>query len=278
VERTDIPDGPDKRAVYQNCSRYYDLIDEGGPDPEGRGRLYEFIEAADLVLDVGCGTGANRPYLPAGARYVGVDVSPVARARSAASHDDETWFVAGDSARLPFRGDSFDAVISTYSMEHFADPRHALDEILRVCRPHGRIVLVSPAWERPSEAPPSLDRQMASPGFRIRYVLTRTLRLLRMCIDRRRCYFTTIPTPVIDPGDYVPDSDAVYILCIREIVNYFVAKGATVRYVRTVVRRYRRPLLRHLWYNMKTLLKNAPHRKYFGTRLFLVVEKAGDAS
>jgi demethylmenaquinone methyltransferase / 2-methoxy-6-polyprenyl-1,4-benzoquinol methylase len=266
------------QAVYQRCERYYDLIDEGGPDPEGRGRLREFVSDGELVLDAGCGTGANRAYLPDGARYVGVDISAVARERVAGARGTVASFVCGDVGALPFRDNTFDAVVSTYSLEHFAQPRQALDEMLRVCRPRGRIVLISPAWEMPRDAPPSLAREMTSATFRLRYVLGRTLRLLRMCVNRRRYFFDTIPTPVMDPVDYVPDSDAVYIVSIREVVNYFVANSATIRYVRTVVRPYRRPLLRHAWYNMKTLLKNAPHRKYFGTRLFLVAEKTGAES
>ncbi len=265
-------------AVYHSCERYYDLIDESGPDPKGRGRLREYVSDGDLVLDTGCGTGANRAYLPEAVRYVGVDISAVARERAAGSQDIAASFVCGDVGALPFRDDTFDAVISTYSLEHFAEPGRALDEMLRVCRPHGRIILVSPAWEMPREAPPSLAKQMTSPVFRFRYVLRRTFRLFRMCINRKLYFFDTIPTPVVAPEDYVPDSDAVYIVSIREVVNYFVANSATVRYVETVVRPYRRPLLRHGWYNVKTLLKNAPYRKYFGTRLFVVAEKAGAES
>ena len=45
----------------------------------------------------------------------------------------------GESHRLPFATDAFDAVISTYALEHFVFPRESLEEMWRVCRPGGRV-------------------------------------------------------------------------------------------------------------------------------------------
>jgi SAM-dependent methyltransferase len=99
------------------------------------------------VLDVGCGTGvvaitASR----AGARVNGLDLTPelleVARQRASALGVTVEW-VAGDAEALPFEDGSFDRVASAFGVQ-FA-PRHAVvaRELVRVCRPGGRIVLVN---------------------------------------------------------------------------------------------------------------------------------------
>jgi len=49
--------------------------------------------------------------------------------------------VVGDVASLPFDDGSFDLVVSTFSMHHWADPAAGLSEIGRVLRPEGRALI-----------------------------------------------------------------------------------------------------------------------------------------
>jgi SAM-dependent methyltransferase len=99
------------------------------------------------VLDVAAGTGnlALRA-AAAGAQVVGLDLAPelfdTARRRA------EEWgvvvdWVEGDAEDLPFEDHSFDVVLSAFGVQ-FA-PRHQIvaDELVRVCRPGGRIGLVN---------------------------------------------------------------------------------------------------------------------------------------
>lgn len=104
--------------------------------------------AGESVLDAGCGTG-NAALLAAraGARVTGVDPAErlvgVARERSAAAGLDAT-FAVGDATALEFADSSFDAVISVFAVVFAADARAAASELVRVARPHGRILLT--AW------------------------------------------------------------------------------------------------------------------------------------
>ncbi len=105
------------------------------------------IAAGDEVLDVATGTGnvAIKAAL-AGAQVTGLDLTPelLATARGRADQADVVvdW-VEGDAEALPFDDAHFDSVLSVFGVQ-FA-PRHQVvaDELVRVCRPGGRIGLVN---------------------------------------------------------------------------------------------------------------------------------------
>jgi SAM-dependent methyltransferase len=99
------------------------------------------------VLDVAAGTGnASLPAAWRGADVTASDLTPElledGRRRAAADGLDLDW-VEADAEALPFADESFDVVISAIGAM-FA-PRHqaAADELVRVCRPGGRIGLLS---------------------------------------------------------------------------------------------------------------------------------------
>jgi SAM-dependent methyltransferase len=109
-------------------------------------------EAADLqagwrVLDVATGSGnAAISAARRGCEAVGIDYVPAllerGRLRAAAEHLD-VEFLDGDAENLPFSDASFDAVVSIYGVMFAPDHRKAASELVRVCRPGGRIALAS---------------------------------------------------------------------------------------------------------------------------------------
>lgn len=110
------------------------------------------------VADIGCGTGIyTGELLAAGARVVGVDISPEMLAIAAAKNEeygDAVRFLAGDAAALPFADGSFDMVTSITAMEFFSKPADCLQEMYRVVKPGGRLIVatlgsLSPwSWQR----------------------------------------------------------------------------------------------------------------------------------
>jgi SAM-dependent methyltransferase len=103
------------------------------------------IEPGMEVLDVACGTGnAAIPAAQQGARVTGIDLSPgllaMARERGAEAGVQVDW-LEGDAQSLPFGDDSFDRVISAIGHMFAPDHKRAADELLRVCRPGGRIAI-----------------------------------------------------------------------------------------------------------------------------------------
>ncbi|MFF5359759.1 methyltransferase domain-containing protein [Streptomyces scabiei] len=103
------------------------------------------------VLDIGCGDGtaaATAAPLLTGHRVVGVDWSQDAlrRARTRIPYAIRGELTDGG---LPLRAESADAVLFSEVIEHLVDPDAALDEIRRVLRPGGHLMLSTPnlaAW------------------------------------------------------------------------------------------------------------------------------------
>jgi len=105
------------------------------------------LRAGEQVLDVACGNG--NAALAAARRFcqvVGVDYVPALldRARQRAEAEGlDVSFKEADAEALPFPDDSFDAVLSTCGAMFAPDQEQTAAELLRVCRPGGRIGMVN---------------------------------------------------------------------------------------------------------------------------------------
>jgi len=121
--------------------------------------LKHFGELTDkTVLDAGCGKGRFARVLleryPR-ARITGLDISE-AMLRGASP---DIGRIAGTLTELPFASCAFDFAYATESLEHAVDTVAAVDELCRVLKPGGRLVIIdknaehwgkleTPIWER----------------------------------------------------------------------------------------------------------------------------------
>lgn len=115
-------------------------------------RLVELadVHVGDQVLDVAAGSGnAALPAARAGAVVTALDITPVllevGSSRATAAGLNVEW-VLGDAQEMPFAAASFDRVLSCVGVQFCADHEAAASELIRVCRPGGRIALI--AWTR----------------------------------------------------------------------------------------------------------------------------------
>jgi SAM-dependent methyltransferase len=105
------------------------------------------LRAGERVLDVACGNG--NASLAAARRFcqvTGVDYVPalLERARERAKAEGlEASFQEADAEDLPFPDASFDVVLSTCGAMFAPDQEQTAGELLRVCRPGGRIGMIN---------------------------------------------------------------------------------------------------------------------------------------
>jgi ubiquinone/menaquinone biosynthesis C-methylase UbiE len=105
------------------------------------------LRAVQKVLDVATGNGNTA--LAAARRFCdvsAVDYVPylleLGRQRAAAEQLNIN-FVEGDAENLPFPDSSFDVVVSTFGVMFAPDQEKAASELIRVCRPGGKIGLAN---------------------------------------------------------------------------------------------------------------------------------------
>jgi ubiquinone/menaquinone biosynthesis C-methylase UbiE len=99
----------------------------------------------ERILDAGCGTGVfTLDFLAAGAEVVGLDISRPMLSFAVKKVAGYPFFkVQGDILYLPFKDNSFDKAVSVTALEFIEDAKGAVDELFRVTRPGGCVVVAT---------------------------------------------------------------------------------------------------------------------------------------
>jgi phosphatidylethanolamine/phosphatidyl-N-methylethanolamine N-methyltransferase len=136
------------QSVYARLAPFYDVI-YGASLEHGRRRAMRRLapQPGEAILEVGVGTGLSSLLYPRQCRVAAIDLSAPMLARARARLDRHgaahVRLCRMDAARLAFRDGEFDAVYAPYVLNVVPDPIPVAREMLRVCRPNGRIVLLN---------------------------------------------------------------------------------------------------------------------------------------
>jgi demethylmenaquinone methyltransferase/2-methoxy-6-polyprenyl-1,4-benzoquinol methylase len=147
-------DPHDVATMFDGVARRYDLTNDVlslGQDRAWRKATLKALDAlpGETVLDLAAGTGtSSEPLADAGVRVVPCDISTGMLTVGKRRRPDLP-FTAGDATALPFADGSFDAVTISFGLRNVVDTAGALEEMRRVTRPGGRLVVCefsTPTW------------------------------------------------------------------------------------------------------------------------------------
>ena len=134
--------------VYTAYSVFYDLIFDRF-FCQSRKAAIRCMEIApeSKVLEVGVGTGLSLPLYPRHCEVVGIDLcESMLRHGKKRVHEhrlDHVTLLKMDACRLEFEDNTFDAVSASLLISVVPNPRKVLQEMIRVCKENGRIVLLN---------------------------------------------------------------------------------------------------------------------------------------
>ena len=134
--------------AYARWAPFYDLVFAAIMKPGRKAAAASASRDNGLVLDVGVGTGLELPMFTPATKIVGVDLSEpmLQRARDRVKRDrlgSVIGIVRMDAMQLAFNDDTFDCAVAPFVLTVVPDPAATLDELLRVVKPGGEIVLVN---------------------------------------------------------------------------------------------------------------------------------------
>jgi SAM-dependent methyltransferase len=101
------------------------------------------LQEAFLVLDVASGSGLLAAMAaPHVRRVISTDITPEMMAQAKSKGIRNLRFVLAAAERLPYPDQSFDRVITRYSLHHMFDPQPVVHEMYRVCQRDGQVMVI----------------------------------------------------------------------------------------------------------------------------------------
>ncbi len=114
-------------------------------------RLYKRLKPGMKVLDVGCGEGSKIIHAYQDIKNLkcaGIDGSKIGIQR-ARKQNKNIKFLCHDIEKLSFKDNTFNITYSTYVFEHTTKPQKILNEMIRVTKKGGKVIIVCPNFGSP---------------------------------------------------------------------------------------------------------------------------------
>jgi ubiquinone/menaquinone biosynthesis C-methylase UbiE len=232
-------------SFYQNPPpSYYQIADKSPaqytPDQQPfHCDLISRVSSGDRVLEAGCGTAHLCPLVEQqGGNYTGLDHSEDLLNDNRRKFPQARFF----SVKSP-PAETYDLVVSMYTIEHVTNPPAYLESLWRYCRPGGLIAIICPEFiDSPGFAPSIFFGQ--TPG-RFKEKLKK-LALFdasthwldfkifaprwkrRAQADAPGAFWINLNPRILRDHHYGIDTDAVHLVQLRDLVWFFQSKGADI--------------------------------------------------
>lgn len=140
-------DNEKTKRRYDRIAPYFDALEgflEGLFFSDWRKTLWSKVQG-EHILEVGVGTGKNFPYYPENSRITALDFSEKMLERAKAKQlrkNVKVELELMDVQSLCYADNSFDTVIATFVFCSVPQPNRGLQELYRVCKPGGKVLLL----------------------------------------------------------------------------------------------------------------------------------------
>lgn len=133
-------------AMFDTVAESYDKTNDllsFGQDRIWRKKVLKEVNpvSGQTILDLAAGTGSSSiVFKKPGVRVIASDFSKGMLEVGKKRHP-ELEFVFADATKLPFENNSVDAVTISFGLRNVQEPKVALNEMLRVLKPGGKVVI-----------------------------------------------------------------------------------------------------------------------------------------
>lgn len=131
---------------YNRIANFYNFFTRNkGVDKISAGtqRVLDNIEGKH-ILEIGVGTGKVVVHYPDDLEVIGIDFSSkmLKKAQDAVKDKKNITLLEMDAQKLDFKDNTFDTVVSSFVFCSVFDPIKGIQEMQRVCKPNGKIIMV----------------------------------------------------------------------------------------------------------------------------------------
>lgn len=222
------------KSFYRQSDHYLAMI-----NPESNPHRIEVNEAYvnfvhrhagryKTVLDLGCGTGFSSFLLSKREfKVTGLDISDKFLAVMKPKESKNLKFIVGDILNLEFPDRSFDVVTSHEVIEHITNIEKALNEMTRIVKKGGRIIIVSPNLGSPlNPLRFIMSRKKSTALYKNKYQaqLEFFKRCYRLLVKKIKAPEFIYRKPDLF-SQFESDNDTVYLATYLDIAKYFERQG-----------------------------------------------------
>lgn len=231
--------------------------------------ILERFKPGNSLLEIGCGTGEVIDYLPKTLKFVGVEASLFAieeATKRFGNLKNVEFLHLKKSNVIPFPNGLFDFVMSIFVLEHLQNPKEMLNEMVRVLKNKGYLILMAPNLEMPLSFHNAVRHKNIVYKFsltllRIKDYFSRLLGVYNFRIIKDN--FTQVT------GRYEKlDDDLTYVVSSFEVIEY-LKKQHKLQPI--LINKFRAG---DSWRDkIKRIITMLPTMEYYGTILFIVMRK-----